>query len=113
MPTKRLAPDLMIATIDLANIAAILPSATVMLCRLGCGACCIAPSISSAIPDMPNGKPAGVRCVQLDAQNLCKLFGLATRPVVCGGLQPSFDMCGSDHAHAQAYLTQLEQLTQP
>jgi Fe-S-cluster containining protein len=25
-------------------------------CRLGCGACCIAPSISSAIPGMPKGK---------------------------------------------------------
>jgi len=25
-------------------------------CRSGCGACCIAPSISSPIPGMPNGK---------------------------------------------------------
>jgi Fe-S-cluster containining protein len=32
-----------------------------MNCRLGCGACCIAPSISSPIPGMPQGKPAGVR----------------------------------------------------
>ncbi|RBC14000.1 YkgJ family cysteine cluster protein, partial [Xanthomonas oryzae pv. oryzae] len=24
-------------------------------CRLGCAACCIAPSISSPIPGMPNG----------------------------------------------------------
>ncbi|MGR5456700.1 YkgJ family cysteine cluster protein, partial [Vibrio alfacsensis] len=30
-----------------------------MDCRLGCGACCIAPSISSPIPGMPNGKPSG------------------------------------------------------
>ncbi|HNV09555.1 MAG TPA: YkgJ family cysteine cluster protein, partial [Dokdonella sp.] len=29
-----------------------------MSCRSGCGACCIAPSISSPIPGMPNGKPA-------------------------------------------------------
>jgi len=43
-------------------------------CRAGCGACCIAPSISSAIPGMPDGKPAGVRCAQLDEQNLCRLF---------------------------------------
>ena len=36
-------------------------------CRSGCAACCIAPSISSPIPGMPHGKPAGVRCVQLTA----------------------------------------------
>ncbi|QSA20024.1 YkgJ family cysteine cluster protein, partial [Vibrio furnissii] len=42
-----------------------------MDCRLGCGACCIAPSISSPIPGMPNGKPAGTRCIQLNENNLC------------------------------------------
>ena len=30
-----------------------------MRCREGCGACCIAPSIASSIPGMPDGKPAG------------------------------------------------------
>ncbi|MBF7801077.1 YkgJ family cysteine cluster protein, partial [Klebsiella pneumoniae] len=29
-----------------------------MECRTDCGACCIAPSISSPIPGMPQGKPA-------------------------------------------------------
>ncbi|NYZ53719.1 YkgJ family cysteine cluster protein, partial [Escherichia coli] len=29
-----------------------------MECRPGCGACCTAPSISSPIPGMPDGKPA-------------------------------------------------------
>ncbi|NBX68342.1 MAG: YkgJ family cysteine cluster protein, partial [Proteobacteria bacterium] len=37
-----------------------------MECRIGCGACCIAPSISSPLPGMPHGKPAGVRCVNLN-----------------------------------------------
>ena len=46
-----------------------------MECRAGCGACCTAPSISSPIPGMPHGKPAGVRCVQLSDDNLCLLFG--------------------------------------
>ncbi|RKZ96645.1 MAG: YkgJ family cysteine cluster protein, partial [Gammaproteobacteria bacterium] len=45
-----------------------------MQCRNGCGACCIAPSISTAIPGMPNGKPAGVRCIQLDKNNSCQIF---------------------------------------
>ncbi|MGU7695722.1 YkgJ family cysteine cluster protein, partial [Escherichia coli] len=29
-----------------------------MECRPDCGACCTAPSISSPIPGMPDGKPA-------------------------------------------------------
>ena len=41
-----------------------------MDCRPGCAACCIAPSISSPIPGMPHGKPAGVRCAQLDEAGL-------------------------------------------
>lgn len=82
-----------------------------MNCRPGCGACCIAPSISSPIPGMPQGKPAGVRCVQLDDANRCRIFGQAGRPAVCAGLQPSSDMCGATAAHAMAWLTQLEALT--
>ena len=37
-----------------------------MECREGCAACCIAPSITSALPGMPQGKPADIACVQLD-----------------------------------------------
>ncbi len=59
-----------------------------MECRQGCGVCCIAPSISSAIPGMPDGKPAGVPCVQLDAHLGCKIFGQPERPAVCGGFAP-------------------------
>ncbi|HJV51697.1 MAG TPA: YkgJ family cysteine cluster protein [Noviherbaspirillum sp.] len=80
-------------------------------CRLGCGACCIAPSISSAIPGMPNGKPAGVRCIQLDGANRCMIFGKPERPAVCESLQPSPDMCGNTREHAMFYLERLEQLT--
>ncbi len=36
-----------------------------MDCRSHCGACCTAPLITSPIPGMPDGKPAGLRCVQL------------------------------------------------
>jgi len=82
-------------------------------CRPGCAACCIAPSISSPIPAMPAGKPAGVRCVQLDAGDLCRLFGRPERPAVCSGLQPSPEMCGTDRAAALAWLTELEAATRP
>jgi Fe-S-cluster containining protein len=80
-------------------------------CRPGCGACCIAPSISSAIPGMPNGKPAGVRCVQLDENNGCKIFGQPGRPRVCASLPPSREMCGDSNQHAMFFLAELERLT--
>jgi Fe-S-cluster containining protein len=54
-----------------------------MNCRIGCGACCIALSISSPIPDMPDGKPAGVRCPQRSPDNRCLVFGKPERPAVC------------------------------
>ncbi|MDO9259591.1 MAG: YkgJ family cysteine cluster protein [Polaromonas sp.] len=84
-----------------------------MICRPGCGACCIAPSISSAIPGMPQGKPAGVRCVQLDEANACRIFGQPERPAVCGQLMPSVEMCGDSAPEALAWLTLLEQATAP
>lgn len=82
-----------------------------MDCRPGCGACCIAPSISSFIPGMPQGKPAGVRCVQLSADFLCQLFGLAERPAVCRGFRSALDTCGTTRAEGVAILTRLESLT--
>ncbi len=82
-----------------------------MDCRLGCGACCIAPSISSPIPGMPNGKPAGQRCVQLNEQNLCKLFGLPQRPKVCLAFKACPDVCGATNQQALHNLTELERIT--
>ncbi|EKK5566287.1 YkgJ family cysteine cluster protein [Enterobacter hormaechei] len=84
-----------------------------MDCRSDCGACCTAPSISSPIPGMPEGKPANTRCVQLSDTNLCMIFGSPLRPKVCSGLQPSADMCGSTRQQAITYLLELEALTAP
>ncbi|MEW6562463.1 MAG: YkgJ family cysteine cluster protein [Pseudomonadota bacterium] len=83
------------------------------ICREGCAACCIAPSIASLLPGMPQGKPAGVPCVQLDAALRCKVFGKPERPAFCGGLQPSVEMCGATREHALAWLSALEQATRP
>jgi len=77
-------------------------------CRPGCAACCIAVSISSPIPGMPKGKEAGERCIQLDENNMCRLFGKNERPEVCSGLKPSYEMCGKSNAEAFAYLERLE-----
>ncbi len=84
-----------------------------MDCRVGCGACCIALSISSPIPGMPDGKPAGVRCVQLSDDNRCNLFGQPERPEVCNCLRPNEEMCGRSFAEAYTYLVTLEQITRP
>ena len=81
------------------------------VCRPGCGACCTAPSISSPIPGMPNGKPAGVRCVQLNELNQCMIFGKPDRPAVCESLQPSTEMCGETREYAMHYLSRLDELT--
>ncbi len=82
-----------------------------MECRLGCGACCIAPSITSAIPGMPNGKPAGVRCIQLNEQNLCKLFGQPERPKVCHQFKACPIICGKTNQEAFDNITELEAIT--
>lgn len=82
-----------------------------MDCRVGCGACCIAPSISSPIPGMPHGKPAGVRCAQLTDDNRCRIFGQPERPRVCTQLRPSAEMCGATNAEAMTYLITLERST--
>lgn len=82
-----------------------------MDCRPGCAACCIAPSISSPIPGMPGGKPAGVRCIQLDEDNLCRLYGRPERPAVCARLRPSREMCRGGAEEAYAGLAALESET--
>jgi hypothetical protein len=62
---------------------------------------------------MPNGKPAGVRCVQLTPDNRCAIFGKPERPAVCARLRPEPEMCGDSAEAALAYLTYLEAITAP
>ncbi|WP_392561718.1 YkgJ family cysteine cluster protein [Orbus sturtevantii] len=82
-------------------------------CRENCGACCIAPSISSKIPDMPNGKRAGVACIHLDNNYRCLLFAMPSRPLVCQNLRPCYEMCGNSRQEAFEHLENLEELTRP
>lgn len=84
-----------------------------MDCRDHCGACCIAPSITSPIPGMPYGKPAGIPCVQLDDDFRCRLFGKPERPAFCASLKPLLSMCGAARDEALSVLTQLELDTRP
>lgn len=60
-----------------------------------------------------DGKPAGVRCVQLDEAERCRLFGRPERPAVCRSLQPQPAMCGDSREQAMAWLARLERATHP
>ena len=60
---------------------------------------------------MPDGKPAGVRCVHLNTQEQCELFGQPERPQCCIDLKPCEEMCGEHRSEALVYLTRLEKLT--
>lgn len=82
-----------------------------MECRVGCGACCIAPSISSPIPGMPNGKPAGVRCIHLTDDFKCAIFFSPERPKVCADFKADEEVCGSTREQALINLQVLEDLT--
>ncbi|MBI2813001.1 MAG: YkgJ family cysteine cluster protein [Opitutae bacterium] len=84
-----------------------------MECRPQCGACCIAPSITSPIPGMKWGKPAGIPCVQLLPDYRCALFGQPERPAVCNSLRTMETMCGANRNEALARLTRLERATSP
>lgn len=84
-----------------------------VFCRAHCGACCIAPSISSPIPGMPHGKKAGEKCIHLDEEMRCRLFGKKERPAVCSALRPSEEMCGRTREEALGCLTELEKATAP
>ena len=62
---------------------------------------------------MPQGKPAGVACVQLDEQQRCRLFGRPERPAVCASLEPTAAMCGQTRAQAMTWIARLEAQTLP
>ncbi len=81
-----------------------------MDCRK-CGACCIAPSITTSIPNMPRGKPAGVRCANLNDRNECTLYGKAVRPAFCAGWQPMPEVCGQGFQEAMRRISRWEQAT--
>jgi len=74
-----------------------------------CGACCIAPSISSIIPKTGTHKPAGQRCVHLSNEMKCLIY--ADRPAVCRDFTPTEELCGNSFSEAFTNLENLEKLT--
>lgn len=78
-----------------------------MECRENCGACCIALSISTPIPGMPGGKPAGVRCIHLLDDYRCAIYNTAGKPKVCTGFNAEKEFCGSNQEEAMRILYSL------
>jgi hypothetical protein len=78
-----------------------------MDCRENCGACCIALSISSPIPGMPEGKPAGIRCIHLEDDYRCALYEQVERPKVCSAFKAEPEFCGNNREEALYILYML------
>ncbi len=79
-----------------------------MECRSNCGACCIAPSIVKPFLGMPEGKPAGVRCVHLLDDYRCAIFESPERPQVCSDFKPDEEFCKADRESALIFMLSLE-----
>ncbi|MCX6253067.1 MAG: YkgJ family cysteine cluster protein [Bacteroidia bacterium] len=78
-----------------------------MKCRSGCGACCIALSISSPIPGMQEGKSAGTRCIHLLDDYQCSIYNESDKPDVCTDFKAEPEFCGSDREEAMRILLSL------
>lgn len=79
-----------------------------MDCRSGCGACCIAPSISTHIPGMSGGKPSGTACIHLRSDYTCDIFDSPERPKVCADFRAEKLICGNNREEALQIMYSLE-----
>lgn len=84
-----------------------------MKCRSGCAACCTVISISSPLPGMPEGKPPGVRCINLDNKNRCKIHNSSIYPDVCMNFTADKFYCGNTDEEAYYLINKIEQDTKP
>jgi uncharacterized protein len=78
-----------------------------MECRKNCGACCIAVSISSPIPEMPGGKAAGVKCIHLTDDFRCAIYNSPEKPKVCSDFKAEPEFCGKSREEALTILMSL------
>lgn len=80
-----------------------------MKCRDACGACCIALSISSPMPGLPEGKPAGVKCIHLLDDLRCGIYTDPGKPKVCDDFKAETEFCGSTREEALEILSSLSE----
>ncbi len=57
---------------------------------------------------MPEGKPAGQRCIQLTEDLRCSIFNHPDRPKVCSAFKAEDIICGDCRDEAFRLLGQLE-----
>lgn len=81
-----------------------------MECRC-CGTCCVEISISSPLPGMSKGKPAGERCVNLNNNCRCKVH--SDKPNVCKNFKPTKEFCGNNKREAIYNIRRIERETKP
>ncbi len=62
---------------------------------------------------MPNGKPAGTPCVNLNEKRLCSLWGTSQYPKVCKEFTAVRWICGDTTDQAMATLRILDHVTRP
>jgi len=62
---------------------------------------------------MPNGKPAGVACVNLDESLNCTIWNHADYPSLCRAFQADEEHCGANRHQALITLTRMESETAP
>ncbi|MFZ0280896.1 MAG: hypothetical protein WAL29_04560 [Bacteroidales bacterium] len=58
---------------------------------------------------MPDGKPAGIKCIHLLDEYKCALYGLPERPLVCGAFKAEPEFCGKGREEALEILSALSQ----
>ena len=58
---------------------------------------------------MPDGKPAGIRCIHLSADYRCLIFDDPGRPKVCAQFKAEPEVCGTSREEAMVLLGDLEQ----
>ena len=56
---------------------------------------------------MPDGKPAGVRCIHLLDDFKCALYGDPSRPKVCNDFRAEEEFCGSTREEALLIMQKL------
>jgi uncharacterized protein len=78
-----------------------------MKCRENCGACCVALSISSPVPGMVDGKPAGIKCIHLMPDFRCAIYNDPDKPKVCDDFKAEPDFCGGSQEEAMKILYSL------
>jgi uncharacterized protein len=57
---------------------------------------------------MPEGKPAGIRCIHLTEDLKCDIFLSPSRPKVCAGFKADSIVCGQNSDEAMSNLKWME-----